>query len=110
MTLDPQQILQRLTDRNQLFLEVFTHGALSVEIYKPNKKDLQTPHDRDEIYVIISGTGTFINGGERTAFKPGTFLFVPAGVEHRFENFTEDFSTWVFFYGPKGGENPSLLK
>jgi mannose-6-phosphate isomerase-like protein (cupin superfamily) len=99
MTLDPQQILQRLTDRNQLFLEVFTHGALSVEIYKPNKKDLQTPHDRDEIYVIISGTGTFINGGERTAFKPGTFLFVP-----------EDFSTWVFYYGPKGGENPSLLK
>jgi mannose-6-phosphate isomerase-like protein (cupin superfamily) len=31
-------------------------------------------------------------------------LFVPAGVEHRFENFTDDFTTWVIFYGQKGGE------
>jgi len=31
-------------------------------------------------------------------------LFVPAGVEHRFENFSDDFATWVIFYGPEGGE------
>jgi hypothetical protein len=31
-------------------------------------------------------------------------LFVPAGIEHRFIKFTEDFVTWVVFYGPKGGE------
>ena len=30
--------------------------------------------------------------------------FVKAGVEHRFLNFSEDFCTWVFFYGPDGGE------
>ena len=24
--------------------------------------------------------------------------------EYRFVNFTDDFSTWVFFYGPDGGE------
>jgi len=33
-----------------------------------------------------------------------SLLFVPAGVEHRFEHFSEDFSTWVVFYGPRGGE------
>ena len=33
-----------------------------------------------------------------------SFLFVPAGVEHRFEKFTEDFKTWVIFYGAIGGE------
>ena len=27
-----------------------------------------------------------------------------AGVEHRFENFSDDFAVWVFFYGPEGGE------
>ncbi len=32
--------------------------------------------------------------------------FVAAGVEHRFSKFSEDFSTWVFFYGPQGGEVP----
>jgi hypothetical protein len=31
-------------------------------------------------------------------------LFAAAGVAHRFENFTDDFAVWVFFYGPEGGE------
>ena len=30
----------------------------------------------------------------------------PAGVEHRFEEFTEDLLVWVVFYGPEGGESP----
>ncbi|MEO8164540.1 MAG: cupin domain-containing protein, partial [Betaproteobacteria bacterium] len=33
-------------------------------------------------------------------------LFVPAGVPHRFEMFTDDFCVWVMFYGPEGGERP----
>ena len=75
-----------------------------VEFYKPDKIDNQKPHEKDEIYVIASGTGIFINDGRRLDFKPGDFLFVPAGIEHKFEDFTADFSTWVFFYGPNGGE------
>jgi len=31
-------------------------------------------------------------------------IFVEAGVEHRFEDFTDDFETWVVFWGPQGGE------
>ncbi len=31
-------------------------------------------------------------------------LFVAAGAEHRFEDFTQDFAAWVVFYGPEGGE------
>ena len=80
------------------------HGSLVVEIYKPDKIDLQTPHTRNEIYVVISGTGWFVNGDVRHRFEVGQVLFVPAGIEHRFEEFTDDFSTWVMFYGPKGGE------
>jgi mannose-6-phosphate isomerase-like protein (cupin superfamily) len=45
-----------------------------------------------------------LNNDKKVNFKAGDFLFVPAGIEHRFTNFTADFSTWVFFYGPKGGE------
>jgi len=95
-----------LKKSNSLFKEVFKHGSLAVEFYKPDKVDRQKSHDRDEIYVVVKGTGVFNNGGKRWNFKPGDFLFVPAGVEHRFEEFTEDFSTWVFFYGPDGGEKP----
>ena len=86
------------------FVELFRHGTLSVEIYQPVGQDLQTPHTRDEVYVVVSGVGEFVNGGQRKPFEPGELLFVPAGVEHRFENFSDDFATWVIFYGPEGGE------
>ncbi len=86
------------------FEKVLEHGSMEVEIYAPQDEDLQTPHTRDELYFVVSGSGDFVNGPERHPFGPGDVLFVPAGVEHRFENFTEDFATWVIFYGPEGGE------
>jgi gentisate 1,2-dioxygenase len=55
-------------------------------------------------YVIASGSGTFYKEGAFWKFKSGDFIFVAAGAEHRFEDFTDDFATWVFFYGPIGGE------
>jgi mannose-6-phosphate isomerase-like protein (cupin superfamily) len=86
------------------FVFLFRHGSLEVEIYRPKEVDQQKPHTRDELYAVISGTGMFVNGDTRLPFEPGEVLFVPAGVVHRFEDFTEDFATWVFFYGPEGGE------
>ena len=96
--------METLAVSEKPFAELFEHGSLVVEIYKPDKIDLQTPHTRNEIYVVISGTGWFVNGDVRHRFEVGQVLFVPAGIEHRFEEFTDDFSTWVMFYGPKGGE------
>lgn len=97
--------LKKLQSSDQEFVELFKHGSLSVEIYQPEKTDKQTPHTRDEIYVIASGSGEFQLADQRTTFSPGDVLFVPAGKDHRFEHFSDDFVTWVFFYGPDGGES-----
>ena len=102
--LTSQSALQALAASGKHFKSMFEHGSLVVEIYKPDKVDHQTPHTRDEVYVIVSGTGWFVNGETRHRFEPGQLLFVPARVVHRFEDFTDDFSTWVLFYGPEGGE------
>lgn len=96
--------LQSLESEEEPFKELFKHGSLSVEIYKSDTVDLQQPHSRDEVYVIASGSGYFVNGESRERFEKGEVLFVPAGTEHRFEDFGDDFSTWVFFYGPDGGK------
>ncbi len=80
------------------------HGTLEVGMYAPRGTDPQTPHTRDEVYVVMRGTGRFRNGNTRVGFGPGDVLFVPAGREHRFERFTDDLALWVFFYGPEGGE------
>jgi mannose-6-phosphate isomerase-like protein (cupin superfamily) len=86
------------------FAKVLEHGTLIVEIYAPRGSDPQQPHTRDEVYVVVNGNGHFVNGPRRHPFGPGDLLFVPAGVTHRFEDFTQDLVVWVIFYGPEGGE------
>src|SRR5690606_6494538 len=98
-----------LKESGKLFIEVLKNGSLQVEIYKPDKEDLQQPHEQDELYVIISGSGNFILEDQKYEFQTGDLFFVAAGKEHRFEDFTDDFSTWVIFYGPIGGESNQVL-
>jgi len=75
-----------------------------VKYYAPRGMDEQTPHTRAELYVVAQGSGTFVNGDDQRPFCASDVLFVRAGVPHRFETFTEDFGTWVIFYGSEGGE------
>lgn len=81
------------------------HGSMRVGVYAPMPPtDPQGPHEQDELYIVIRGSGIFARGEERRPFKAGDVIFVEAGVEHRFEGFGEDFATWVVFWGPRGGE------
>lgn len=102
--LTPSAALAALARTDKPFVQLFRHGTLEVEFYKPEGVDQQTPHRRDEVYVVVSGSGTFVCGSKRQPFETGEVLFAAAGIAHRFENFTSDFATWVFFYGPEGGE------
>lgn len=106
MKISVTEELEKLQESKLLSLESFKHGSLSVEVYKPQRIDRQEPHTRDEVYIVISGRGEFYTNGKQSLFQAGDFFFVPAGAEHRFEKFTEDFATWVIFYGPEGGERP----
>ena len=54
--------------------------------------------------MIAAGRGTFAVGGQRIPFGQGDALFAASQVEHRFKGFSDDFATWVVFYGPPGGE------
>jgi mannose-6-phosphate isomerase-like protein (cupin superfamily) len=90
-----------------LAVPVFARGSLVVELYTPIKTDPQKPHTRDELYIVARGTGRFYNGKTSQAIETGSFLLVPAGHVHRFEDFSDDFAVWVAFYGPEGGESSS---
>ncbi len=85
-------------------IELFRHGTLTLKLYAPRGGDPQTPHAQDEIYVIAMGSGTFRRESQEFTFGPGDVIFVPAGMEHKFVDFSDDFATWVFFYGSQGGE------
>ena len=99
---------------------VMRHGSMELRWHTPNGHSDQTPHDKDEVYVVVSGTAVFVRAEESTPFgddllpslsgeesvtvQPGDALFVPAGTWHRFEAASSDFGAWAVFYGPEGGE------
>lgn len=100
-----EEAVTRLKETTQAtFITLMQHGSMSVEYYKPEKVDHQQPHKQDELYVIASGSGFFFRNGDTVTCKTGDVLFVPAGMEHHFTDFTDDFATWVIFYGQEGGE------
>ena len=49
-------------------------------------------------------------GDEIMSFGPGDFLFVPAGLPHRFTDFGNTISTWVMFYGQTAAKTLKALK
>jgi len=83
---------------------VLKRGTLDVKLSLPVPPNQQTPHAQDEIYLIIRGRGVLIHDGKRDPFESGDLLFVAAGIEHHYEDFTEDLALWRVFYGPPGGE------
>ena len=85
---------------------VLQRGTLDVKLSLPVPPNQQTPHAQDEIYVIIRGRGVLVHDGQRDPFESGDLLFVAAGIEHHYENFSEDLALWRVFYGAPGGEVP----
>ncbi len=83
---------------------LMARGSMTLRYYAPEGEDRQTPHDQDELYIVARGRGTFQREDRKVDFGPGDVLFAAAGETHRFLDFTDDFATWVVFYGPKGGE------
>lgn len=101
-----KKALQAIRDSaDGLYGVLLANGSMELGYYKPVGSDGQSPHDQDEIYIVQTGHGRFIRGGKSIPFKAGDALFVAAGVDHRFVDFSDDFAAWVIFYGPTGGES-----
>jgi mannose-6-phosphate isomerase-like protein (cupin superfamily) len=96
--------LAALAPDQERYAIALEHGSLEVGVYAPRGEDPQSPHTRDELYVVVHGRGLFRRGEALAPFGPGDLLFVAAGETHRFERFSDDFAAWVIFYGPEGGE------
>lgn len=73
------------------------------------------PHrheDNEEVFFVVRGTMTFLVGTERVDAESGTFLRIPAGVVHDFENKTDAEAVVFNMYLPGGFEEqmPSIVE
>ena len=99
------------------YVEHLSTSAMSVGTYcvPAGGVDDQRPHPVDEVYVVLSGSGTFESGavesgavesgGCRVDVGPGTTLYVPAGEPHRFLEVRTDLTVLVVFAPPYQGRN-----
>lgn len=63
--------------------------------------DEQTPHEDDEVYLVLRGQGVLVVEGKRVALAEGQAVFVEALAEHRFVEY-ERLSLLVVFTPPAG--------
>jgi mannose-6-phosphate isomerase-like protein (cupin superfamily) len=95
---------QRLSGRP--YREFLRVPALSCGIYTLPKgaRDLQSPHDEDEVYLVVRGKGRVRVGGEERQIGPGSLLYVRATSEHSFFEIEDEVTLLVFF--ASGGPTP----
>jgi hypothetical protein len=92
--------IQKLSEeKDKEFVGLAHFADLEIEYYQPDVFDKQNPHFKDEVYVITDGTSEFYANQRAVSVAKGDLLFVKAGDEHRFVNFSEGFATWEIFYG-----------
>jgi mannose-6-phosphate isomerase-like protein (cupin superfamily) len=56
---------------------------LGVYVLVSPEPDRQQPHEDDEVYVVLEGTGVLEVENESFPVAEGHSIFVPAGAEHR---------------------------
>src|SRR4051794_11606064 len=69
---------------------------LGVYVLVAPEPDHQQPHDDDEVYVVLEGSGVLDVEGSSVELREGHAAFVPAGADHRFSAY-EQLSVLVIF-------------
>jgi mannose-6-phosphate isomerase-like protein (cupin superfamily) len=77
---------------------------LGVYVLVAPEPDRQQPHEDDEVYVVLEGTGVLEVEGDKVPVKEGSAVFVEAGADHRFSAY-EHLSVLVLFERKPAG-NP----
>ena len=96
----PREAREMERPSDNLATPIVERHGVEIEYYAPRGVDMQTPHDRDELYVIATGTASFFSSSGKRNVTAGDLIFVPAQEAHRFEDIGADFAAWVVFFGP----------
>jgi mannose-6-phosphate isomerase-like protein (cupin superfamily) len=101
-----EAVKRRLAEAGGGYEVVHESAGLELGVYVlvAPEPDRQQPHEDDELYVVLEGTGVLQVEGEDVPVREGTAVFVEAGADHRFTAY-EHLSVLVLFER-KPAENP----
>ncbi|MEP5764744.1 MAG: cupin domain-containing protein [Halieaceae bacterium] len=97
--MDLAEVKGRLKGEAVEYLEFLNVPALSCGLYflAAGSKDMQAPHDEDEVYFVLEGKARMRLGDQEKDVTPGSLLYVGATTEHSFFEIEEDMLLLVFF-------------
>ncbi|TLZ41565.1 MAG: cupin domain-containing protein [Methanobacteriota archaeon] len=100
-------LLRGVRVATQPYSEFLRVPSMSLGIYTlpASGEDPQSPHSEDEVYYVIEGRARIRVGGEDREVSPGSLVFVPARVEHRFHSIREKLSLLVIFAPAEGSQS-----
>jgi mannose-6-phosphate isomerase-like protein (cupin superfamily) len=95
---DVKHVAERLAAGNGGYEVVHESPGVEVGVYVlvAPEPDRQQPHQWDEVYVVLEGSGVLTVEGEPISLEEGSAAFVRAGAEHRFSAY-EHLSVLVLF-------------
>jgi mannose-6-phosphate isomerase-like protein (cupin superfamily) len=95
---DVEGVKRRLAEAGGGYEIVHDSPGLELGVYVlvAPEPDRQQPHEDDEVYVVLEGTGVLDVEGKRLELQEGNAVFVPAGADHRFSAY-EHLSVLVLF-------------
>ena len=99
---ESEQILAgRKADENvwESFLSVETMRMGAYMLPNSLGGDGPLKHDFAEINIVLNGAGIFRVGGDEVAIRPGSVIFVEAGVAHNFVSRGDDLDILILFEG-----------
>lgn len=94
------EMIEELRDQADGYNEVLSKDSMSVELATYPNPSPKYPHTEDELYYIISGSGTAQVGEETYSIEEGDVLFVEQGVEHDFFDIEDEITALTVFTGP----------
>jgi len=102
--IDLAEVKQRLQGKPVEYLEFLNVPSLSCGLYSlaAGSKDMQAPHDEDEIYFVLEGKARMRMGDAERDVTPGSLLYIRAATEHSFFEIEEDMLLLVLFASAHG--------
>ena len=96
-----RNVQQRLAAGTGGYEIVHRSPGLEIGVYVlvAPEPDRQSPHEDDEVYVVLEGRGTLLVEDDQIPVEEGKAVFVPAGAEHRFTGY-EGLAVLVIFRRP----------
>jgi mannose-6-phosphate isomerase-like protein (cupin superfamily) len=79
-------VKERLREAGGGYEIVHDSAGLEIGVYVlvAPEADKQQPHEDDELYVVLEGSGVLGVEHEQVPVSEGTAVFVEAGADHRF--------------------------